>query len=629
MQKKVNFFIMMMFLSMVLFCGCEKEKEKDPTTSNNTEGIYLGIIGFNSELYIKPISLLNNMTAYSFTQFITGLQPGNGTGLYYADYMALKKMKEFSAPPKLKNIALVTFTDGLDNVSTASSEYDPENYGSTSAYREALHNKIVNEKIHGLNVSAYTIGLKGNDVTDNAVFVETLKKLASSDNNVFQVSDMNEAMQRFNEIAANLYSVSVSVNLGVNVPGGYDEGQVLRFTFDNATSATASNRYIEATYSRSSSSRTLTNIKYHGFAQGPTTLSSSSSQGAYYQFQFNDLKYSDGSSVTQSDLNKIMLWKKTTTGNWDRESEFNPASSSTVTEDKNSALIVLVLDCTTSLGSDFSKMQQAGKNFVNTLANPGSGNTQNYTVTATSNNNNYGYVTGSGTYPAGSTVTLTAVPRSGYHFTKWNDNNTQNPRSIKVNGNVSYTAYFSQSGGSNNPSVSFGSNTWSSIYPSMHFYSQMGVLYGSIKSTTSSQYPFIFAQFYPTIGTTNLNTDENGRLGDYKYLYYYETSFLYSVNDNGDTTYYGDWWGKNVRITINSFNIGAGTANLTINATMFNAEEAFIDNYGIDGASTRSLTITLPNLTFDRVTNVLSSINKINESFTDYSLKPVELHVLK
>ena len=182
-------------------------------------------------------------------------------------------------------------------------------------------------------------------------------------------------MQRFNEIAANLYSVSVSVNLGVNVPGGYDEGQILRFTFDNASSATASNRYIEATYSRSSNSRTLKNIKYHGFSQGSTTLSSSSSQGAYYQFQFNDLKYSDGSSVTQSDLNKIMLWKKTTTGNWDRESEFNPATSSTVTEDKNSALIVLVLDCTTSLGSDFSKMQQAGKNFVNTLANPDSGNT--------------------------------------------------------------------------------------------------------------------------------------------------------------------------------------------------------------------------------------------------------------
>ncbi len=366
---------MVMFLSIVLLSGCNKEKEKDPTTSNSTEGIYLGIIGFNSELYIKPISLLDNSTASSFTQFITGLHPGNGTGLYYADYMALKKMSEFSAPPKLKNIALVTFTDGLDNVSTASSEYDPENYGSTSAYREALHNKIVNEKIHGLNISAYTIGLKGNDVSDNAVFVETLKKLASSDNNVFQVSNMNEAMQRFNEIAANLYSVSVSVNLGVNVPGGYDEGQILRFTFDNASSATASNRYIEATYSRSSNSRTLKNIKYHGFSQGSTTLSSSSSQGAYYQFQFNDLKYSDGSSVTQSDLNKIMLWKKTTTGNWDRESEFNPATSSTVTEDKNSALIVLVLDCTTSLGSDFSKMQQAGKIFVNTLANPDSGNT--------------------------------------------------------------------------------------------------------------------------------------------------------------------------------------------------------------------------------------------------------------
>ena len=57
-----------------------------------------------------------------------------------------------------------------------------------------------------------------------------MMKLASSNNNVFQVANMDEAMQRFSEIASSLYSISTSVNLGVNVPGGYDEGQKLRFT---------------------------------------------------------------------------------------------------------------------------------------------------------------------------------------------------------------------------------------------------------------------------------------------------------------------------------------------------------------------------------------------------------------
>ena len=72
-------------------------------------------------------------------------------------------------------------------------------------------------------------------------------------------------------------------------------------------------------------------------------------------------------------MNNIKLWKQTSTGAWDKETEFNPASSTTVSEDKNSALIILVLDCTTSLGSDFANMQNSAKQFIGTLANVNNG----------------------------------------------------------------------------------------------------------------------------------------------------------------------------------------------------------------------------------------------------------------
>lgn len=346
-----------------------------PTPAGN-EGIYLGVIGFNSELYVKEIGLLNESTLSAYNGFIDGLSSGNGTGLYYADYTALKKLKSASKPPKLTNVAVVTFTDGLDNVSTSNSTYDPENYGSTGAYREALHTAIVNDRVHGLPVSAYTIGLKGNDVNDDAVFMETLRKLASSDDNVFQVANIDEAASRFADIAASLYSVSVSATLGLNVPGGYDDGQLLRFTFDNASSATSSSEYIEATYRRpSSSSRTLEGIRSVGFSQVPASVSSSSSSGAYYQFVFTNLTYTDGAVVSQSDLSRITLWKQTSNGGWDRETEFDPSNSTTMTEEKSSALIMLVLDCTTSLGSDFSRMQQGAKSFVGALLNHNDGGT--------------------------------------------------------------------------------------------------------------------------------------------------------------------------------------------------------------------------------------------------------------
>ena len=69
---------------------------------------------------------------------------------------------------------------------------------------------------------------------------------------------------------------------------------------------------------------------------------------------------------------------------------------------------------------------------------------QSYTINVLSANTSMGNVSGGGTYPQGSTVTISATAYSGYHFTQWNDGNTQNPRTITVTGNATYTAYFAQ-----------------------------------------------------------------------------------------------------------------------------------------------------------------------------------------
>ena len=65
-----------------------------------------------------------------------------------------------------------------------------------------------------------------------------------------------------------------------------------------------------------------------------------------------------------------------------------------------------------------------------------------YTITANANPTAGGTVSGAGTYYENGTCTLTATAATGYTFTQWQDGNTDNPRTITVTGNATYTANF-------------------------------------------------------------------------------------------------------------------------------------------------------------------------------------------
>ena len=64
-----------------------------------------------------------------------------------------------------------------------------------------------------------------------------------------------------------------------------------------------------------------------------------------------------------------------------------------------------------------------------------------HTVTATAE---HGTVTGSGTYTHGTEVTLTAIADEHYRFVRWSDGSTDNPRTISVTKDSTFTAEFAQ-----------------------------------------------------------------------------------------------------------------------------------------------------------------------------------------
>ena len=65
-----------------------------------------------------------------------------------------------------------------------------------------------------------------------------------------------------------------------------------------------------------------------------------------------------------------------------------------------------------------------------------------YSIVGTSNNSAMGSVSGGGSYTYLHEMSLTATPAYGYHFVQWNDQNTDNPRTITVTRDSAFTAQF-------------------------------------------------------------------------------------------------------------------------------------------------------------------------------------------
>ena len=391
------------------------------------EGIYLGIIGFNYQLNMREISYLTSSNMTEFQDFIEDFEMDDGTALYFADYTALKMMNDYTpVPPKLQTVALVTFTDGEDTSSDGPVN-DPENYNDPDVYLNAIHNKIVTNGIHGLSVEAYSIGLRSGDTGSD--FKSKLEKLASSSDKAFEVSDMEEVQERFTKIAEDLYSVFKTINIDFKVLGNYSDGTRMRFSLDIycdhdenecEKNGKNSNLYIDATYRRNGNERSFENFAYYGFSGNLTTVKCGErDQKGFYPCKFENLKYDN----MDTEIKQIELWKNDN-NEWKHENEALKQEDSAVNESKSSALIMLVLDCTTSLGnSKFKKLQEAGKDFIETLVNGGSGVTSSTPCDdnpCTTLANSTGICTVSGS-------SYTCGCKSGYNWTNYQCVKTSTP----------------------------------------------------------------------------------------------------------------------------------------------------------------------------------------------------------
>ena len=330
--------------------------------------VYLGIVGFNQALYEKEFGVLDKNTSNDFKTFVSNLSRKDGTLLYYGVDHALDMLTKGNFPTQVSSVNLITFTDGLDQGSLMMNS----NYTTEEQYLNAVNKRIGNTKVKGLPLTAYSLGLRGSDVTDYTLFQTNLTKLASSEDKAYEVSSMGAVRTRLQEISDQIGKVTKETinkqNISMKIPGQSD-GTLIRFTFDNA-SATNSSLYIEGTFHLSD--RSLCDVSYHGLKaeSGSTVLGKQ--DGIFVTYTFTGLQRENSSSLIPT--NNIRQYSKSPSASaWQENSEFTPNNNTQTTvivnETHHGAVILLVLDCSSSLGSQFSDMQSYAKDFIDRVAN--------------------------------------------------------------------------------------------------------------------------------------------------------------------------------------------------------------------------------------------------------------------
>lgn len=332
-------------------------------TLSNSEmknGIYLGISGFNQDTYNYPVLQLSDSSVEGFHNFIDVLTMKNGTLLYYSVDQALNALQSTELPSDLSTAAIVTFTDGLDQGSMMMAT----NYENDMEYLNNLNRRIKNETVSGQPISAFSIGIRGKDVSDINMFRTNLEKLASTPDNATEVTSMSEVNAKFQEIATQLTQNNYIQTINLKIPG-LSNGTLVRFTFDNVKSCEKSQVYIQGSFNLKN--RSLENVEYVGLTSTSGLTIKGTVDGIFVSFRFDGV-HTDDNFLIKSEFTDEWTFVNSSSS-WQINSEFDKTENSDIVTERSSAVIMLVLDCSKSLSDDFMSVQNNAKEFINTLYN--------------------------------------------------------------------------------------------------------------------------------------------------------------------------------------------------------------------------------------------------------------------
>ena len=359
------------------------------------EGIYVGIIKFANlandittsySYYGTPPILLNSSGRSNLLSTLNSYYykaSEIGTAMFYGVHMALANLKTREAyyPTNLDSVSVITFTDGLDNTSAnlrlAGYTLEGKEFANNAVYSAYVRDEIENRTIADLPITAYSVGVRGNDVNDETAFQNNLIAIASPGNHNV-LDNFADVQSIFDGIADGLNIIQGTTAVFTMKTTLLDEGTRVRMTFDLDAngSISASQRYIEGTIGLvNNSTFTFYDIIYNGgisSAAGAGPLIGTIS-GTQVNFVFDNITITNSNTgeptAYNPPANQTRQWLiYPGSSMWGPNAEYSSDGSSTTTIERRSAIVYLVLDCSTSLSeTQVSQIRDAATSFVESL----------------------------------------------------------------------------------------------------------------------------------------------------------------------------------------------------------------------------------------------------------------------
>lgn len=314
---------------------------------DGTKQLYVGVVAFNQNVRQMPITsdveavkaFINEQTNdKDFTSFAYSVSKGN-------------QMFDAEALPAFDKIFMLNFSDGTDNYSNMKWGEEGRMVSQRNVYDTARYDL---QQRDGLN--SYALGF-GNDVG----FGANMKKVVMGSGSYFNVTSANELQSTFNEIAKSMLASAKNVLLKTN-PGYYVGGdcKYFRFTF------TAEGGYTDTIYAQMEGypavGYTLTISKVsnnYAYFDAPAKGVVDNETGKVH-IPLNNLKFTkDGEELQYKFVIEV---------SFDGELYYEDVEEASTAEEIDKRIaVVLVLDCSTSMGDAFAPMKAAAVNFIETM----------------------------------------------------------------------------------------------------------------------------------------------------------------------------------------------------------------------------------------------------------------------